>query len=742
MYKNSDEQHEFEDINACLNMKVQKKTLEIFLKELYRDLLRRSDGELNGNKINKITFQESLSMPLIISERLFYSFTNNKYTNDITREQYINGFCNLYSEDLESRLEIISNVIDFDLDGVLSIDDLTMLLMHFYIVDNDMSTFKEVRDIIYQDLTPKKRITVSSFKEIMNDYNPDVFYLFCFLFNKFSPFTSEQVNYFKNIVKLKDIKFFSPIHHIQEPGKKFLNIPPSEDLIKFLKRRYNCIIKDKNFDNSLLKSRNGLTIESENEELNDLNDFENDISSAIHNMEKIEPENLNTVFYKKINSNTTAESTIKNVPILHTNWKNQTILNSPIHIEHLSKSPIKNINDYSKFKSYAPNKNNLNTSDIIVDYNNYGNYFEIEVNYYTRSGSIKDCKILIIGDCLYIHIFGNKYKFLKLISLKFTFVEEIEKGETLSNNILRRVKLSSFLNSIYKEMIFSSEDQIEMESFINTLKQIINNEELDAKYIKIKEIYRGSQSHLFLGKNKETNNQVVIKQIDQNTLDKSTRYETVLWERDIVYFLKKIPHPNIVKVYDFYRTLESFYFVLEYIPNGNLKSFLLNNRKILTQKQLKKIMLELSTAVLFLHSVGIIHRDLKPENVLISKKDNGEITVKLIDFGFSRVLGKLDHLKDAYGTFSYASPEILNKIPYNFKTDIWSLGVIFYLIIVGVHPFGENEKDLKEIHHNILTAKYKIPNNIDIKMKNLIEKCLNIEASKRPKIEDVVKFLL
>ena len=459
-------------------------------------------------------------------------------------------------------------------------------------------------------------------------------------------------------------------------------------------------------------------------------------------MENIESESLNTVFYKKINSNTTAASSIKNVPIIHTNWKNQTILNSPIHIEQFSKSPIKNFTDYSKFKSYAPNKNNLNTSDIIMDYNNYGNYYEIEVNYYTRSGSIKDCKILIIGDCLYIHIFGNKYKFLKLISLKFTFVEEIEKGETLSNNILRRVKLSSFLNSIYKEMIFSSEDQIEMESFINTLKQIIHNEELDSKYIKIKEIYRGNQSHLFLGKNKETNDQIVIKQIDQNTLDKSSKYETVLWERDIVYFLKKISHPNIVKVYDFYRTLESFYFVLEYIPNGNLKSFLLNNRKALTQKQLKKIMLELSTAVLFLHSVGIIHRDLKPENVLICKKDNGEITVKLIDFGFSRVLGKLDNLKEAYGTFSYASPEILNKTPYNFKTDIWSLGVIFYLIIVGVHPFGENEKDLKEIHHNILTAKYKIPDNVDNKMKNLIQKCLNIEARKRPKIEDVVKFLL
>ena len=206
--------------------------------------------------------------------------------------------------------------------------------------------------------------------------------------------------------------------------------------------------------------------------------------------------------------------------------------------------------------------------------------------------------------------------------------------------------------------------------------------------------------------------------------------------------MKKISHPNIVKVHDYYRTEESFYFILEYIPNGNLKTFLFNNGKSLTPKQLKQIMLELSTAVLFLHSVGIIHRDLKPENVLISKKENGDITVKLIDFGFSRVLGKLDNLNESYGTFSYASPEILNKTPYNFKTDIWSLGVIFYFIIVGIHPFGENEKDLKEIHHNILTAKYKIPDNVDNKMKNLIQKCLNIEARKRPKIEDVVKFLL
>ena len=96
-YNNSYEQSEFYDIKSCLDMKIDIKTLEIFLKEFYKDLLRRSDGELNDNKINKITFQESLLMPLIISERLFYSFTNNQFSNNITRDQFINGFCSLYN---------------------------------------------------------------------------------------------------------------------------------------------------------------------------------------------------------------------------------------------------------------------------------------------------------------------------------------------------------------------------------------------------------------------------------------------------------------------------------------------------------------------------------------------------------------------------------------------------------------------------------------------------------------------
>ena len=101
-------------------------------------------------------------------------------------------------------------------------------------------------------------------------------------------------------------------------------------------------------------------------------------------------------------------------------------------------------------------------------------------------------------------------------------------------------------------------------------------------------------------------------------------------------------------------------------------------------------------------------------------------------------------MNEPYGTFYYASPEILNKTPYGFKTDIWSLGVIFYLIVVGVNPFGENEKDLKIIQKNINNAIFTFPEGltIDSKIKEMITQCLSVDQKKRRKIEDITKILL
>ena len=758
----------FNGISNLIQKKFDKQALTLFLNELYKDLIRRSGIESKEATLSQLAFLESLNLPMIIAERMFYSFTNNRYAVDITREQYVQGFIDLYSDDIDTRMNIICKIFDFDLNGIVNVDDVTLIFAQFYVLEenSDMNTFNEIKEIIHKDLTPRKKMTISSFKEIMNNYNPDALYLICFYFNLYCPFTDEQVYYFKDTAKSPSIfKRDSPniiatvnssktLGGLDEKIRGRVNVEQTHKLTSYLKKKFQIVIKEEE------NKKQKVTEEVDNE-LNDLEMFEQELLTAISKIELSSPSDGNNTTtnnntensfsrkgsdaeligrvgsfnvrypqYKTINANTNMRGSF-----LSPNPFARSITRSP------NKSPL---SQYYKVKSQAPfGKGTPN--EFIPKYQNPNNNMEIKVNYYTRSGAVRDCKIIVIDDCLFVHINnGFTYKFLKLISLRFSYVEEIEKCETLSNSTLFRIKISSFINKNYKEIIFSSQDQIEMSSFLHELQLLTNHKELEDKYQKLKEIYRGSMSQLFLGKNIEDNSQVAIKQVSLNALDRKKSYETILWENDILKFLQKSPHPNIVKTYDIYRNQDFFFFVIEYIPSGNLKNYLLENRNKLSFKELRTIMYQIASAVMFIHSHGIVHRDLKPENVLIKKNEKGELIIKLIDFGFGRVLGRLDFVNEPYGTFYYASPEILNKTPYGFKTDIWSLGVIFYLIVVGVNPFGENEKDLKIIQKNINNAIFTFPEGltIDSKIKEMITQCLSVDQKKRPKIEDITKILL
>ena len=758
----------FNGISNLIQKKFDKQALTLFLNELYKDLIRRSGIESKEATLSQLAFLESLNLPMIIAERMFYSFTNNRYAVDITREQYVQGFIDLYSDNIDTRMNIICKIFDFDLNGIVNVDDVTLIFAQFYVLEenSDMNTFNEIKEIIHKDLTPRKKMTISSFKEIMNNYNPDALYLICFYFNLYCPFTDEQVYYFKDTAKSPSIfKRDSPniiatvnssktLGGLDEKIRGRVNVEQTYKLTSYLKKKFQIVIKEEE------NKKQKVTEEVDNE-LNDLEMFEQELLTAISKIELSSPSDGNNTTtnnntensfsrkgsdaeligrvgsfkvrypqYKTINANTNMRGSF-----LSPNPFARSITRSP------NKSPL---SQYYKVKSQAPFGKGT-SNEFIPKYQNPNNNMEIKVNYYTRSGAVRDCKIIVIDDCLFVHINnGFTYKFLKLISLRFSYVEEIEKCETLSNSTLFRIKISSFINKNYKEIIFSSQDQIEMSSFLHELQLLTNHKELEDKYQKLKEIYRGSMSQLFLGKNIEDNSQVAIKQVSLNALDRKKSYETILWENDILKFLQKSPHPNIVKTYDIYRNQDFFLFVIEYIPSGNLKNYLLENRNKLSFKELRTIMYQIASAVMFIHSHGIVHRDLKPENVLIKKNEKGELIIKLIDFGFGRVLGRLDFVNEPYGTFYYASPEILNKTPYGFKTDIWSLGVIFYLIVVGVNPFGENEKDLKIIQKNINNAIFTFPEGltIDSKIKEMITQCLSVDQKKRPKIEDITKILL
>ena len=157
-------------------------------------------------------------------------------------------------------------------------------------------------------------------------------------------------------------------------------------------------------------------------------------------------------------------------------------------------------------------------------------------------------------------------------------------------------------------------------------------------------------------------------------------------------------HPNIIKLYETFEDKKNLYFIMEECSGGELFQRLAMNameNKLYTEKVAASLMKQILEAVNYLHFHGVSHRDLKPENILLSSMDENS-QLKLIDFGLSQVLKTMeDIMKGEVGTLYYMAPEVILG-NYDEKCDVWSCGVILYIMLSGNPPFfSKNEKILK-----------------------------------------------
>jgi tRNA A-37 threonylcarbamoyl transferase component Bud32 len=239
-----------------------------------------------------------------------------------------------------------------------------------------------------------------------------------------------------------------------------------------------------------------------------------------------------------------------------------------------------------------------------------------------------------------------------------------------------------------KSRIYYVEKENEYKIWIEKLKIATGYTNLTDIYDIKQKLGNGKFGLIKLGINKKTNKKVAIKIMSKSNM-KDDDLELVRTEIEI---LKICQHPNIIQLYDVFENVNYFYIIMEYCEGGDLFSYLEKRNFRLPEKKAAEFMHKMCAAVYYIHSYGIAHRDLKPENVLMTSNDDNA-DLRILDFGLSKIIGPNEKTREPYGTLSYVAPEVLLDIPYGKEVDLFSLGVITYLMLSGSLPFDDKKSE-------------------------------------------------
>lgn len=256
-----------------------------------------------------------------------------------------------------------------------------------------------------------------------------------------------------------------------------------------------------------------------------------------------------------------------------------------------------------------------------------------------------------------------------------------------------------------------------------------------AKYDIGRPIGDGHFSVVYCCMNKDTQSFCALKLIDKL---KCRGKDDMIYNE--VKILKRLNHPNIVKLIEEFDYPKQLYLILELVQDGDLFDAISNVTKF-GEIDVATMIHNLSSALTYLHKQGIVHRDIKPENLLISVQEDGSQSVKLADFGLAVQVDD-QPLYNVCGTAFYVSPEMLNETGYSYKVDVWSTGVICFILLCGYPPFtSENENNQDELFDAILAGDFQFSppfwSKISQEAKNLIKSMLTVDPDKRFTAEQV-----
>ena len=321
---------------------------------------------------------------------------------------------------------------------------------------------------------------------------------------------------------------------------------------------------------------------------------------------------------------------------------------------------------------------------------------------------------------------------------------KLNNQNTSSSLEIKNKKNSKNENSLFcfelvfpkKSVKFFVKEQQKYNEFISSIKHIISYKEISEFEFKEK-IGIGKFGIVRRGVHKSTKRKVAIKFINKT---KMTNQDRILLTNEID-ILTTIRHPSLINLYEIIDYYDTCYIITEYVHGVDLYTYVEDKNYKIPEFRIVSIIQQLSCANYYLSYFGIIHRDIKPEHLLLDDKYE-EPTIKLIDFGLADILFPKEKSCAQFGTIGYAAPEVLKGIPYNKTSDIWSIGILIYLLIIGCLPF-DDANEVNKIRDMTINEEIPFPAVICKKKTQesiyLLENILRKDQTKRLSLEEILK---
>ena len=732
-----------------------------YLKQVWKDLSGRTQENKDG--IDKITFQKYYELPGLISERLFSVFdTSNR--GYLSLNDFIDNMLILFSSNFEKLLEFIFKFYDFDNDGKITKEDVRVVLSYVPIykktenngglkfeVDNFEDRLKSQKELhmkLDAIFDSKPTLNLEEFTSIIKNKNSDMFLFILVFLYEHRPFSMETVKNLENIKKSPRLSPRQKDNLIASPNldsnlivsQTLSKSPAMKGLSLGDKKKNPSVYKNMKYL-GLLSGKNNMEPESQKKEVLPLT-YTLKIPGAQNNGQNKE-ENKKEVTNGE-NQKKPARKHQKLISEMDKKEERNQIDDTdenemkfefarPFEGGDLPKER-KEFESALEMDSASENDDDNNKSDLGGEgiQNNSNEEITDGYLYKIQGNKMKKIYFKLICKDLYYYKSKEHTKHKGMHNLSGVYIKD-EGTVTINDK-----KLYCF-NIIFpsKERKYYVSDEKEYIKWVESIRKVVHYSNLNDLYEIKSPLGKGKFGLVKLGVHKESGREVAVKIINKKLVG-PVDVQQVKSEIDI---LKIAKHPNIIKLYDVFENEKYIYIIMEYCAGGDLFSYIEKRGFKLKEERAAEIIHKLCTTVYFLHQYGIVHRDLKPENILMTD-DTDTADIRLVDFGLGKIIGPGETCTEPFGTFSYVAPEVLQEKPYNFKVDLFAIGIITYLLVAGFLPF-DHETSEKEIARQTVYEPTPFPSSIwkgiSLEAKMFVDNLLDKDPEKRMNIQEVLQ---